>query len=96
MKTGSILQIKPTRKLHDSGFRILKVFVDEEYEEPLSKICDVVDLDVNGVSIRIDVDKSGYIRIWSSGRKIKTEEQQYDTVCVSLEEANENTDKRAD
>lgn len=85
MKTGSILQIKPTRKLHDSGFKILKVFIDEEYEKPLSKICDVVNLEINGASIRMDVDKSGYIRIWSSGLKVKTEEQQYDTVCVSLE-----------
>lgn len=85
MKVGSILQIKPTRKLHDSGFKILKVFIDEEYEKPLSKICDVVDLSINGTSVRIDIDRSGYIRIWSSGNKIKTKEQQYDTVSVSLE-----------
>lgn len=89
MKTGSILQIKPTRKLHESGFRILKVFVDEEYDKPLSKICDVINLDVNGASVRIDVDKSGYLRIWSSGYKIKTEEQQHDTVSVLLEKENE-------
>lgn len=95
MKTGEILQIKPTRKLHDSGFRILKVFVDEEYEDPLSNTCDVVDLEINGVSVRIDVDKSGYIRIWSSSFNLKTQEQQYDTVTVFLESKNDNTYKRA-
>lgn len=63
MKTGSILQIKPTRKLHESGFRILKVFVDDEYDKPLSEMCDVVDLSINGTSVRIDIDRSGYIRI---------------------------------
>ena len=96
MKIGSILQIKPTRKLHDSGFRILKVFVDDEYDKPLSEMCDVIDLSINGTSVRIDIDRSGYIRIWSSGNKIKTEEVQYSTVCVRLEKPNENTDKRAD
>lgn len=85
MKTGSILQIKPTRKLHESGFRILKVFVDEEYNKPLSEMCDVVDLSINGISVRIDIDRSGYIRIWSSGNKIKTEEVQYSTVFARLE-----------
>lgn len=96
MKTGSILQIKPTRKLHESGFRILKVFVDEEYDKPLSEMCDVVDLSINGTSVRIDIDRSGYIRIWSSGNKIKTEEGQYSTVSVRLEKKNDNTYKRAD
>ena len=85
MKTGSILQIKPTRKLHDSGFRILKVFVDEEYDKPLSEMCDVIDLSINGTSVRIDMDRSGYIRIWSTGNKIKTEDGQYSTVSVRLE-----------
>lgn len=96
MKTGSILQIKPTRKLHDSGFRILKVFVDEEYDKPLSKTCDVVDLSVNGTSVRIDIDRSGYIRIWSSSNKIRTEEGQFSTVFARLEKRNDNTYKRAD
>ena len=85
MKIGSILQIKPTRKLHDSGFRILKVFVDEEYDKPLSEMCDVIDLSINGTKVRIDMDRSGYIRIWSDGNKIKTEEGQYSTVSVRLE-----------
>lgn len=94
MKTGSILQIKPTRKLHDSGFRILKVFVDEEYDKPLSKMCDAIDLSINGTSVRIDVDSSGYIRIWSNGKNIKTEENQYSTVWVKLEDRNDNTYKK--
>lgn len=96
MKTGTILQIKPTRKLHDSGFRILKVFVDDEDDKPLSQMCDVIDLSVNGTKVRIDVDRSGYIRIWSDGHKIKTEENQYSTVSVQLEKINDNTYKRAD
>ena len=96
MKTGSILQIKPTRKLHESGFRILKVFVDSEYDKPLSEMCDVIDLDINGTSVRIDVDRSGYIRIWSNGNKIKTEEYQYSTLCAWLEKINDNTYKRAE
>ena len=95
MKTGTLLQIKPTRKLHDSGFRILEVFVDED-DKPLSKMCDVIDLSVNGTKVRIDVDRSGYIRIWSDGNKIKTEENQYSTVSVWLEKNNDNAYKRAD
>lgn len=90
MKTGTMLQIKPTRKLHDSGFRILKVFVDNEDDKPLSTICDVIDLSINGTKVRIDVDRSGYIRIWSDGNKIKTEENQYSTVFVQLEKIGED------
>lgn len=90
MKTGTMLQIKPTKKLHDSGFRILKVFVDNEDDKPLSKMCDVIDLSVNGTKVRIDVDRSGYIRIWSDGNKIKTEENQYSTVSVRLEKIGED------
>lgn len=90
MKTGTMLQIKPTRKLHDSGFRILKVFVDNEDDKPLSAICDVIDLSINGTKVRIDVDRSGYIRIWSDGNKITTEENQYSTVFVRLEKIGED------
>lgn len=90
MKTGIMLQIKPTRKLHDSGFRILKVFVDNEDDKPLSKMCDVIDLSVNGTKVRIDVDRSGYIRIWSDGNKITTEENQCSTVSVRFEKIGED------
>lgn len=96
MKTGTMLQIKPTRKLHESGFRILKVFVDGEDDKPLSKMCDVIELSVNGTKVKIDVDRSGYIRIWSDGNKIKTEENQYSTVSVQMEKNYDNTYKRAD
>lgn len=56
-----ILYIETTKKKHDSGFIIIKAYMNGKY---LSKSSDAIALHLKGGEYRIDSDEYGNVRIY--------------------------------
>lgn len=56
-----ILYIETTKKKHDSGFKIIKAYMNGKY---LSKSSDAIALHLKGGEYRIDSDEYGNVRIY--------------------------------
>jgi len=56
-----IVYIETSKKRHDSGFNIIKAYMNGKY---LSKSSDVIALHLKGGEYRIDSDEYGNIRIY--------------------------------
>ncbi len=64
MKTSPMIEIKTSRKLHPSGYRMMEVSFNDEI---LSSSSDVLHIGFKDWfdGLHLDIDKKGVIRIWS-------------------------------
>lgn len=64
MKPNPMIEIKQSRKLHESGYRLMEVSYNDEI---LSSSADVVHIGFKDYfdGLHLDIDKKGIIRIWS-------------------------------
>ena len=69
MKTSQIIEIKTSRKLHSSGYRMMEVSFNDEI---LSSSSDVLHIGFKDWfdGLHLDIDKKGVIRIWSWNYKL--------------------------
>lgn len=62
-----MIEIFPRNKLHESGYKMMKVLLDEK---EISNVSDVVTIKIGKLSyLRIDVTEDGWFRIWVDGKK---------------------------
>ena len=66
-----MIEIKQSRKLHDSGYRLLQI-KDTEINEIINTSADVLHIGFNNWldGIHLDIDRHGTIRIWSNNFKL--------------------------
>ena len=64
MKSNPMIEIKTSRKLHSSGYRMMEVSFNDEI---LSSSSDVLHIGFKDWldGLHLDIDKKGVIRIWS-------------------------------
>lgn len=64
MKPSPMIEIKTSRKLHSSGYRMMEVSFNDEI---LSSSSDVLHIGFKDWldGLHLDIDKKGVIRIWS-------------------------------
>ena len=71
-----MIEIKQSRKLHDSGFRLMQI-TDDETNEVINTSADVLHIGLNNWldGLHLDITKQGIIRIWSNNFKLEPQKQ---------------------
>lgn len=71
-----MIEIKQSRKLHDSGFRLMQI-TDDETNEVINTSADVLHIGFKDWldGLHLDITRQGIIRIWSNKYKLEPQKQ---------------------
>lgn len=84
MKPSPMIEIKQSRKLHESGYRLMEVSYNDEI---LSSSADVIHIGFKDLfdGLHLDIDKKGIIRIWSNDYELIPDKKfKYSDVVIRI------------